>query len=319
MQFSTEEYIQGILAGDISKISKALTLVESNSIKHQEQAQEIVKSCLKHSGNSIRIGISGMTGAGKSTTINILGEKLISKGSKVAVLAVDPSSSLTHGSILGDKTRMERLSHNKNAFIRPSPSAGSLGGIARKTKDLITIFEAAGYDKIIVETVGIGQSETEVSSITDIFVLLILPAGGDDLQGIKKGAVELADIIVINKADGDKQKQARITKSDYQNAMRIVGSHDKQVKVLEASALYDKGINELIEEIELNIKKRLNSGQLAQLRKDQDAKWFEKIFKDEIIRKVFSENISMIEKLEEEIYAGNLTIIQAVNKLIKRL
>lgn len=319
MQFSTEEYIQGILAGDISKISKALTLVESNSIKHQEQAQEIVKSCLKHSGNSIRIGISGMPGAGKSTTINILGEKLISKGSKVAVLAVDPSSSLTHGSILGDKTRMERLSHNKNAFIRPSPSAGSLGGIARKTKDLITIFEVAGYDKIIVETVGIGQSETEVSSITDIFVLLILPAGGDDLQGIKKGAVELADIIVINKADGDKQKQARITKSDYQNAMRIVGSHDKQVKVLEASALYDKGINELIEEIELNIKKRLNSGQLAQLRKDQDAKWFEKIFKDEIIRKVFSENISMIEKLEEEIYAGNLTIIQAVNKLIKRL
>lgn len=318
----SQKYVDGILNGDISSLSRAITLIESNNPNHQVLAQEILSECLNHSGNSVRIGISGMPGVGKSTIIDVIGKKLIEAGHKVAVLAVDPSSSLSKGSILGDKTRMEYLSSNENAFIRPSPSSGTLGGVARKTKDLITLFEAAGYDRIIVETVGIGQSEIEVRSITDLFILLILPAGGDDLQGIKKGAVELADMIVINKADGDKAKIARITRSDYQNALRIVRSHDKiKVPVLETSAYEETGIDELIDQINNLIEQKRNSGEFLSNRKQQDKDWFEKVFKEAIINKFFSdkEKQDKIEAIENKILKGEITILKAIEQLFKQL
>ena len=202
-QYTPAEYVEGILKGNITILSQAVTLVESSKHEHQQLAQEIIEKCLPFAGNSMRIGITGVPGAGKSTSIDVFGIHLLKQGHKLAVIAIDPSSERSKGSILGDKTRMEALSREKNAFIRPSPSAGSLGGVARKTRETIILCEAAGFDTVFVETVGVGQSETAVHSMVDFFLLIQLAGTGDELQGIKRGIMEMADGIIINKADGD--------------------------------------------------------------------------------------------------------------------
>ncbi len=216
-----EEYFNGIAEGNIIMLSKAITLVESANPNHHEIAQQVIEKCLPLSGKSLRIGITGVPGVGKSTFIEALGKELTSTGHKLAVLAIDPSSSRTRGSILGDKTRMEELSTDKNAFIRPSPSAGSLGGVARKTRESIILCEAAGFDVIFVETVGVGQSEVAVHSMVDFFLLLMLAGAGDELQGIKRGIMEMADAIFINKADGDNLIKATQAKTEYKNALHL--------------------------------------------------------------------------------------------------
>ena len=216
-----EEYFNGIVEGNMIMLSKAITLIESTNPNHYSLAQQIIEKCLPHSGKSLRVGITGVPGVGKSTFIEALGKELTSTGHKLAVLAIDPSSSRTKGSILGDKTRMEELSTDKNAFIRPSPSAGSLGGVARKTRESIILCETAGFDVIFVETVGVGQSEVAVHSMVDFFLLLMLAGAGDELQGIKRGIMEMADALFINKADGDNQHKAMQAKTEYKNALHL--------------------------------------------------------------------------------------------------
>ena len=244
---SKEEYIDGILKGDVMVLSRAVTLIESSKPEHKDLAQEIVSGCMPHSGNSVRIGITGVPGAGKSTFIEALGLYVIEKGHKVAVLAIDPSSERSKGSILGDKTRMEKLSTKKNAYIRPSPSAGSLGGVARKTRETIILCEAAGFDTIIIETVGVGQSETVVHSMVDFFLLLMLAGAGDELQGIKRGIMEMADALAINKADGANIEKANLAKAQYQNALHLFPLPESgwEPRVETCSALNNTGIDNI--------------------------------------------------------------------------
>ncbi|MCF8230927.1 MAG: methylmalonyl Co-A mutase-associated GTPase MeaB [Bacteroidales bacterium] len=219
--YTPKQYVDSILSGDRYMLSRAITLIESSAPKHQEKAQDIVEKCLPYSGNSIRIGITGVPGVGKSTFIESVGKHLTGQGHKLAVLAVDPSSNRSKGSILGDKTRMTELSTDENAFIRPSPASGSLGGVARKTRESIILAEAAGYDVIFVETVGVGQSETTVHSMVDFFLLLMLAGAGDELQGIKRGIMEMADAILINKADGNNLNNARQARNEYKKALHL--------------------------------------------------------------------------------------------------
>lgn len=246
-QNSVDDFVSNILAGNIMFLSRAITLVESTNAKHQQKANEILDRCLPHANNSVRIGITGVPGVGKSTFIESFGKHLTAQGKKVAVLAVDPSSSVNKGSILGDKTRMEELVTDKNAFIRPSPSGSSLGGVAQKTRESIILCEAAGFDTIIIETVGVGQSETVVHSMVDFFLLLKLAGAGDELQGIKRGIIEMADAIVINKADGDNQKNANIAKVEFNRALHLYPIKEStwQPKVLTASALQNLGIQKI--------------------------------------------------------------------------
>jgi GTPase len=244
-QPSTQQLINGILKGDTIALSRAITLVESKNKKHLKKANTIIKACLPYANNSIRIGITGVPGVGKSTFIEVFGKHLTSLGNKVAVLAVDPSSTITKGSILGDKTRMEDLVKDKNAFIRPSATGDSLGGVARKTRETITLCEAAGFDSIIIETVGVGQSETTVHSMVDFFLLLKLSGAGDELQGIKRGIIEMADAIVINKADGDNIKHAKLAMIEFNRALHLYPEKVShwQPKVTLCSALNNEGID----------------------------------------------------------------------------
>ncbi|MCH5325592.1 MAG: methylmalonyl Co-A mutase-associated GTPase MeaB [Duncaniella sp.] len=244
---STSEIIQGILRGDITMLSRAVTLIESTAQPHQAIAQEIIEKCLPHSGDSRRIGITGVPGAGKSTSIDTFGIHAINQGHRIAVLAIDPSSERTKGSILGDKTRMEKLAVHPDAFIRPSPSAGSLGGVARKTRETIILCEAAGYDTILVETVGVGQSETAVHSMVDFFLLIQLAGTGDELQGIKRGIMEMADGIIINKADGDNIPRALLAQAQFRNALHLFPTPPSgwTPEVLTYSGYYEIGIPEI--------------------------------------------------------------------------
>lgn len=246
-QPSIDQLVTAIRKGDITALSRSITLIESKSIKHLEKANEIIKQCLPHANKSIRIGITGVPGVGKSTFIEAFGSYLTDLGKKVAVLAVDPSSSLTKGSILGDKTRMEDLVKNQNAYIRPSPSGDSLGGVARKTRETIILCEAAGFDVIIIETVGVGQSETAVHSMVDFFLLLKLAGAGDELQGIKRGIIEMADAIAINKADADNIKAAKLAKVEFNRALHLYPEKQSgwQPKVTTCSALNKDGINNI--------------------------------------------------------------------------
>lgn len=244
---SIKEFVEGILAGDMVVLSQAVTLVESSLPSDYEKAQAIIEKCIPHSGKSVRVGITGVPGAGKSTSIDSFGMHLLSKGHKLAVLAIDPSSELSKGSILGDKTRMERLSVEKNAFIRPSPSAGSLGGVARKTREIIILCEAAGFDYLFVETVGVGQSEIAVHSMVDFFLLIQLSGTGDELQGIKRGIMEMADGIIINKADGDNIEKAKLAQLQLRNALHLfpVPESGWTPEVLTYSGYYNLGIEEV--------------------------------------------------------------------------
>ena len=250
-QPSTKELINGIINGDITALSRAITLIESKNLKHLEKANTIINACLPIANNSVRIGVTGVPGVGKSTFIEAFGKHLTGLGKKVAVLAIDPSSTITKGSILGDKTRMEDLVKDKKAFIRPSASGDSLGGVARKTRETIILCEAAGFDTIIIETVGVGQSETAVHSMVDFFLLLKLAGAGDELQGIKRGIIEMADAIVINKADGDNIKRAKLAEVEFKRALHLYPEKDSKwnPKVSLCSALHQEGINEIWETI----------------------------------------------------------------------
>ena len=244
-KLATKTLIDSILNKDITALSRAITLIESKNPKHLEQANSIIKGCLPYANNSIRIGITGVPGVGKSTFIEVFGKHLTDQGKRVAVLAIDPTSSLTKGSILGDKTRMEDLVKNENAFIRPSASGNSLGGVARKTRETIILCEAAGFDVILIETVGVGQSETTVHSMVDFFLLLKLAGAGDELQGIKRGIIEMADAIAINKADGENLKNAKLAKVEFNRALHLYPekSSNWQPKVTLCSALNNEGID----------------------------------------------------------------------------
>lgn len=241
------DYVDGIKKGNITLLSQAVTMVESSLPEHFQMAQEIIDKCIVDSGKSIRLGITGVPGAGKSTFIEALGLHIIKTGGKLAVLAIDPSSERSKGSILGDKTRMEKLSGEANAYIRPSPSAGTLGGVAQKTREIIILCEAAGFDTIFVETVGVGQSETSVHSMVDFFLLLMLAGAGDELQGIKRGIMEMADAIAINKADGENVRKAQMAKVQYSNALHLFPATDSgwEPKVMTCSAYYDQGVEEV--------------------------------------------------------------------------
>lgn len=246
-RYSVDEYVSGILSGDRTILSRAITLTESLLPKHSDKIQAVIEKCLPYSGNSVRIGITGVPGAGKSTFIESFGTYLAENDRKIAVLAIDPSSQRTKGSILGDKTRMEKLSAHPNAFIRPSPSAGTLGGVARKTRETIILCEAAGFDTILVETVGVGQSETTVQSMVDFFLLLILAGAGDELQGIKRGIIEMADLIAITKADGSNRIAAEAARVSFQNALHMYPAPPSgwKPRVMVCSALENTGIGEL--------------------------------------------------------------------------
>lgn len=279
---TTSDYVEGILKGDIAMLSRAVTLIESVRDDHQRQAQEIIERCLPHTGQSVRVGITGVPGAGKSTSIDAFGMYILQKGHRLAVLAIDPSSERSKGSILGDKTRMEALSREKNAFIRPSPTAGSLGGVARKTRETIILCEAAGFDTIFVETVGVGQSETVVHSMVDFFLLIQLAGTGDELQGIKRGIMEMADGIVINKADGDNIERANLAANHFRNALHLFPPADSgwTPAVLTYSGYYGLGIKEIWDMIDDYIRFTKANGYFGHKRNEQAKYWMYESIRD---------------------------------------
>lgn len=274
-QLSVDEYVQGVLAGDRTILGRAITLVESNAPAHLETAQEVVKQLLPHTGHSIRVGITGVPGVGKSTFIEALGSYLCEQGHRVAVLAVDPSSSVTRGSILGDKTRMEKLSRHPNSFIRPSPTGGTLGGVTRKSRETMWVCEASGFDVILVETVGVGQSEVTVRSMVDFFLLLMLTGAGDELQGIKKGVIELADAILITKADGDNKIRAQAARAEYARTLRFLSpvTDGWRPQAYTSSAVTGEGIAEIWAVIEAFREVTTTSGVFTARRQNQILDW----------------------------------------------
>jgi LAO/AO transport system kinase len=310
-------------AGRRAALARAITLVESRRGDHQAQARELVQMLLPDTGKAVRVGITGSPGVGKSTTIDVLGTYLIEQGNKVAVLAVDPSSARSGGSILGDKTRMAQLSVSDDAFIRPSPSSGTLGGVAAKTREAMLLCEAAGFDVVLVETVGIGQSETAVCDMTDFFLALMLPGGGDELQGIKKGLVELADMIAINKADGDNLKRANITAADYRGALHILAPRSEHwhPPVVTYSALAGTGIADLWQKV-LEHRKAMNaSGEFAARRRDQQVKWMWSMLEQRLMARLRADPAirSKVKKMEAEVADGRITPSVAAEQIAEML
>lgn len=289
-KIETKALIQKILEGNIVALSQAITLIESTNSAHHEQAKEIIEACLPYTNKSIRIGITGVPGVGKSTFIEAFGTLLTSLGHQVAVLAIDPSSSLTHGSILGDKTRMEELVKNKKAYIRPSASGDSLGGVARKTRESIMVCEACGYDIILVETVGVGQSETAVHSMVDFFLLLNLAGAGDELQGIKRGIMEMADAVVINKADGENLKKAQLARLEYLRALHLFPKKESEwaPEVRTCSALEQSGIEKIWEMINSYITLTQNNHYFETNRQNQNQYWMLETIQEEVLLKFYN-------------------------------
>jgi len=299
-QPTSEELISGILQGDITALSRAITLVESTNPDHLLKANDVIKSCLSHANNSLRIGITGVPGVGKSTFIEAFGSYLTSLGKKVAVLAVDPSSSITHGSILGDKTRMEELVKDKRAFIRPSASGDTLGGVARKTRESIILCEACGFDTIIIETVGVGQSETAVHSMVDFFLLLKISGAGDELQGIKRGIMEMADTIVINKADGDNIAKAKLAKTEFNRALHLFPpkSSGWMPKVTTCSAYEKTGIDAIWEIISEYFEFVKSNHYFEEKRQNQNQFWMMETINEQL-KSHFYNHPNVIQLLEE--------------------
>jgi LAO/AO transport system kinase len=309
-------------AGDRATLARAITLIESKRGDHQQQAHRLVQELLPGTGKAVRVGITGSPGVGKSTTIDALGSFLTAKGHRVAVLAVDPSSTRTGGSILGDKTRMARLAVDPNAFIRPSPAAGTLGGVAAKTRETMLICEAAGFDVILVETVGIGQSETAVSDMTDFFLVLMLPGAGDELQGIKKGVVELADMIAVNKADGDNVKRAKAAAGDYRAALHILTPRSPTwaPPVLTYSALTEDGIAHLWDQV-LAHRQLTASGEFAARRREQQVKWMWTMLEDRFHMRLHANAKlkSRLPAIEKAVAEGTLSPSLAVDEIATAL
>ena len=320
-KMSVEEYVEGVKKGDRMILAKAITLIESNAPKDFDKAQRVLQALLPRTGHSLRIGITGVPGAGKSTFIEAFGQLLCQQGYKVAVLAVDPTSSITGGSILGDKTRMQKLSREPNCFIRPSPSGGTLGGVARKSRETMMLCEAAGCDVILVETVGVGQSETTVRSMVDFFMLVVLTGAGDDLQGIKKGIMELADAIVVNKADGDNLERAKVTQGEYERMVEFIrpATEGWKTHAYRCSALQKTGLLELwavMREFEKVTKK---SGAFENRRQRQIIAWVKTMI-DEHLHNLFYADPVTIGRLPEvraAVLAGVVSPSQAVAELIK--
>ncbi|MET3696260.1 methylmalonyl-CoA mutase metallochaperone MeaB [Bacillus oleivorans] len=310
---------QAILAGDRKVLAQAVTLVESQAADKQKQAQQLLQELLPFTGNSIRIGITGVPGAGKSTFIEALGLKLCEKGHRLAVLAVDPSSSVSGGSILGDKTRMEELSKHPNAFIRPSPSGGTLGGVHRKTRESIILCEAAGFDIIFVETVGVGQSEVIVRELVDFFLLLVITGAGDDLQGMKKGIIELADAIAVNKADGENERKAELTKKEYNQILAMVqpATQGWKTRAYTCSALYLKGLEELWEVIQSFVQTTKVSRVFFERRKLQSKQWLLQSIRDELEARFYTnhEIRQLLQEYMKQVVEGKVTVTQAVEAL----
>ena len=321
-KYSVNEYVKGIRDGDRAILSRAITLIESSLDEHKATARSIIEKCLPYSSRSVRIGITGVPGAGKSTFIETFGLYSVSMGRKVAVLAIDPSSQHSKGSILGDKTRMERLGNSPDAFIRPSPSAGTLGGVARKTRETIILCEAAGFDTIIVETVGVGQSETAVRSMVDFFLLLMLTGAGDEIQGIKRGIMEMADAIAINKADGENRLAAEKSRIMFQNVLSLFPSGQSGWKplALTCSALDGSGIKEIWDLITGYADFTVNSGYFEELRRQQSVVRMQDVILDSLSSSFYGDDRikALIPEIEKELGKGALTSYRAAEILLDK-
>ncbi|RNF41096.1 methylmalonyl Co-A mutase-associated GTPase MeaB [Planococcus salinus] len=319
--FDGTEIAEGVRKGSRLHLGKAITLLESSNPVHKKHGQELLSSLLPHTGNSIRIGITGVPGAGKSTFIETFGEMLTERGHRVAVLAIDPSSSVTGGSILGDKTRMEQLARNPNAFIRPSPTAGTLGGVHKKTRETMLLCEAAGYDIILVETVGVGQSETLVRGMVDMFLLLVLTGAGDELQGMKKGILELADAIIVHKADQSNAELAKKTVSEYKQMLHFLqpATEGWKTRALPVSSLENKGITELWEMAQEFVETAKAGGQWTRRRQFQTKDWFHSMIMDELHSRFFenAQKRGQVKELEQRILEDNMTVSQAIADLFE--
>ncbi len=319
-KLSVDDYVNGVLEGNRTVLGRAITLVESNSPAYMEQAQEMLKALLPETGRSMRVGITGFPGAGKSTFIEALGTHLCDQDHRVAVLAVDPSSTVTRGSILGDKTRMEKLSRHPNAFIRPSPSGGVLGGVARKSRETVLVCEAAGYDVVLVETVGVGQSETTVRSMVDFFLLIVIAGAGDELQGLKKGIMELTDAILVNKADGDNKIRAETARLEYSRILPYLqpATEGWRTEAYTCSALTGVGIAEIWSVIEEFRKVTMQSGRFDARRRSQLLEWVYSMVQEYLKSSFF--NHAGIKKnkhtVESAVLEGEMSPTMAVNELV---
>ena len=317
---SAEEYVDGVLSGDRIRLARAITLIESNAPADFEKAREVLRELLPHAGRSIRVGVTGVPGAGKSTFIEELGYDLAEEGRRVAVTAVDPSSSVSGGSILGDKTRMERLANHPNAFIRPSPSGGTLGGVTRKTRETVLLFEAAGYDVILIETVGVGQSEIVVRSMVDFFLLVLIPGAGDELQGMKKGIMEIADAVIVNKADGANRPAAEAARQEYERALHYIrpATEGWTTKAFSASALSGEGIAEMWKAVERFAEITRASGLFERRRRDQEKAWMHALVEDRLRDLFFlhPEVRRRLPEVEKAVAEGRLPATTAARELL---
>lgn len=323
MKTKIEDLVTGVKKGDRAVIGQAITLVESSLVEDQQAAHSLLEELLPHTGSAHRIGITGAPGVGKSTLIESLGTQLTESGHRVAVLAVDPTSTITKGSILGDKTRMSKLANDPSAFIRPSPSAGTLGGVARTTRETMVILEAAGYDVVIVETVGVGQSETEIASMVDTFLTLLLPGAGDELQGIKKGVLELADLIAVNKADGDNLSRARNSVNDYTMALRLTRPINQswEPRVMMISGLTGEGLEDLWLTIINHREVLMESGDWEQKRSDQRLSWMWSAIENHVVSGIHShpEVAQILETIENEVSSGVMNPRRGAEEILKVL
>jgi LAO/AO transport system kinase len=312
-----DTYVDGVRAGDRAVLARAITLVESEHPRHAALAQEVLTRLLPHTGNSQRVGISGVPGAGKSTFIDALGMHLVGKGHRVAVLAIDPSSSISGGSILGDKTRMARLSRESAAYIRPSPSSGTLGGVARKTRETLLLCEAAGFDVVLVETVGVGQSETVVSELVDFYLVLMIAGAGDELQGIKRGILEVADMVAINKADGDNAPRAERARAEYRAALHLMRPGAEPV-VTTCSALEGTGIEKLWDSVVERVARRAASGELSRRRQEQQVGWMWAMVQDGLrsALRAHPEVSALVPSLETDVREGRATPTSAALRVL---
>lgn len=319
-QYTAQELVEGILNKDRVLLSKAITIIESNAPKHFEIGQEIIKGILPYTGKSIRVGITGVPGAGKSTFIEAVGCHLCDMGKNVAVLAVDPSSAITKGSILGDKTRMEQLARKKNAFIRPSPSSGTLGGVTRKSRETMLLCEAFGYDIILVETVGVGQSEVTVRSMVDFFLMVALTGAGDDLQGIKKGIMEIADAILVNKADGENKRRALVARAEFEQILHYLreATEGWKTKAYTCSSYTGEGVPEMWAVIEEFNEMMVSTGRLESRRKDQTMEWVRHMTDEHIQNLVFNNPniVKAISDIDVAVRADELPATLAASNLI---
>ncbi|MFL9843697.1 methylmalonyl Co-A mutase-associated GTPase MeaB [Flavobacterium sp. ST-119] len=319
---SAKALAQGVLNGDITALSRAITLIESANPNHFEKAAEVIAQCLPHANKSVRIGITGVPGVGKSTFIEAFGKYLTGIGKKVAVLAVDPSSTVSHGSILGDKTRMEELVKDKNAYIRPSASGETLGGVAQKTRESVILCEACGFDTILIETVGVGQSETAVHSMVDFFLLLQIAGAGDELQGIKRGIMEMADLVVINKADGDNTHKANFTKTELNRALHYFPPKASgwQPKAMTCSAVNRIGISETWQQIERYINHAKNNGYFEMCRHKQNTYWFTETIHQLLLNRFYSnsETASHLETVKKAVQNGEISPFAAASIVLKK-